>query len=99
MIANVLAVVLGIVNLILRINGGADIIASIGVIISGVVVLMLLFSGWKGGELVFRHRVGVADRSEEHTSDLQSLMHISYAVFRLKKKQQSSNLPSEPNAL
>src|SRR3546814_9129582 len=25
-------------------------------------------------------------RSEEHTSDLQSLMRISYAVFRLKKK-------------
>src|SRR3546814_8045227 len=27
-----------------------------------------------------------ADRSEEHTSDLQSLMRISYAVFCLKKK-------------
>src|SRR3546814_1689762 len=27
-------------------------------------------------------------RSEEHTSDLQSLMRISYAVFCLKKKQQ-----------
>src|SRR3546814_5078153 len=26
-------------------------------------------------------------RSEEHTSELQSLMPISYAVFRLKKKQ------------
>src|SRR3546814_4345662 len=28
----------------------------------------------------------VADRSEEHTSELQSLMRISYAVFCLKKK-------------
>src|SRR3546814_9584095 len=28
-----------------------------------------------------------AHRSEEHTSELQSLMRISYAVFRLKKKQ------------
>src|SRR3546814_2694339 len=27
-------------------------------------------------------------RSEEHTSELQSLMHISYAVFCLKKKKQ-----------
>src|SRR3546814_3151383 len=26
-------------------------------------------------------------RSEKHTSELQSLMHISYAVFCLKKKQ------------
>src|SRR3546814_9934878 len=36
--------------------------------------------------------VGVADhharRSEEHTSELQSLMRISYAVFCLKKKKQ-----------
>src|SRR3546814_7437295 len=29
----------------------------------------------------------VAARSEEHTSELQSLMRISYAVFCLKKKQ------------
>src|SRR3546814_4472569 len=28
-------------------------------------------------------------RSEEHTSELQSLMRISYAVFRLKKKNTS----------
>src|SRR3546814_3848632 len=28
-----------------------------------------------------------AQRSEEHTSELQSLMRISYAVFCLKKKQ------------
>src|SRR3546814_5547854 len=30
-------------------------------------------------------------RSEEHTSELQSLMRISYAVFCLKKKKQSQN--------
>src|SRR3546814_2616568 len=29
---------------------------------------------------------GVDERSEEHTSELQSLMRISYAVFCLKKK-------------
>src|SRR3546814_1549382 len=31
----------------------------------------------------------VADRSEEHTSELQSLMRISYAVFCLKKKKKN----------
>src|SRR3546814_4247465 len=31
-----------------------------------------------------------SDRSEEHTSELQSLMRISYAVFCLKKKKQTS---------
>src|SRR3546814_3223368 len=32
----------------------------------------------------------VNDRSEEHTSELQSLMRISYAVFCLKKKTKKS---------
>src|SRR3546814_16991013 len=35
---------------------------------------------------MFRHR---PVRSEEHTSELQSLMRISYAVFCLKKKKQA----------
>src|SRR3546814_10010041 len=30
--------------------------------------------------------LSITKRSEEHTSELQSLMHISYAVFCLKKK-------------
>src|SRR3546814_3428240 len=35
-------------------------------------------------------------RSEEHTSELQSLMRISYAVFCLKKKNSKSNyLPAQ----
>src|SRR3546814_10547829 len=32
-----------------------------------------------------------ATRSEEHTSELQSLMRISYAVFCLKKKKEKPN--------
>src|SRR3546814_4665669 len=34
----------------------------------------------------FGAHVDTASRSEEHTSELQSLMRISYAVFCLKKK-------------
>src|SRR3546814_3246218 len=33
-----------------------------------------------------RASIGTSRRSEEHTSELQSLMRISYAVFCLKKK-------------
>src|SRR3546814_5006068 len=54
-----------------------------------------------GREQILQHRAGIADdrqvdhhvlvdrggRSEEHTSELQSLMRISYAVFCLKKKR------------
>src|SRR3546814_7522808 len=35
---------------------------------------------------------GVVGRSEEHTSELQSLMRISYAVFCLKKKKQKPKI-------
>src|SRR3546814_2186439 len=42
-------------------------------------------------ELVMRILVKFVHRSEEHTSELQSLMRISYAVFCLKKKNTSSN--------
>src|SRR3546814_9225681 len=44
---------------------------------------------------VDRRGMGLGDaRSEEHTSELQSLMRISYAVFCLKKKknQQEENM-------
>src|SRR3546814_10337903 len=34
------------------------------------------------------------ERSEEHTSELQSLMRISYAVFCLKKKKQHNKIQS-----
>src|SRR3546814_5880205 len=37
-------------------------------------------------------QVGPAIRSEEHTSELQSLMRISYAVFCWKKKKQQTKL-------
>src|SRR3546814_7563178 len=40
--------------------------------------------GLVGGDIMH----GTMSRSEEHTSELQSLMRISYAVFCLKKKKQ-----------
>src|SRR3546814_8551154 len=43
-----------------------------------------------GARQVVAHRARVG-RSEEHTSELQSLMRISYAVFCLKKKKQNNN--------
>lgn len=51
---------LKVVNLILRLKS-TDSIGSMGVYISVVVVLILLYSGWKGGDLVYRHGMGVND--------------------------------------
>ena len=60
MLANVTAVVIELVNLILRWHNDAA-IGKIGVYLSAVVVLILLYSGWKGGDLVYRHGMGVQD--------------------------------------
>src|SRR3546814_1598815 len=38
----------------------------------------------------FGDQIPVVARSEEHTSELQSLMRISYAVFCLKKKKKNN---------
>src|SRR3546814_6756877 len=40
---------------------------------------------------VYEGDQGFRRRSEEHTSELQSLMRISYAVFCLKKKKQNTH--------
>jgi uncharacterized membrane protein len=60
MIGNLVAVVLSLVNFLLRlgdpVNG-----YPLGVWISLLVVLLLLFNGWMGWELVYGHRVGIAD--------------------------------------
>jgi uncharacterized membrane protein len=60
MLANVTAVIVEIVNLFLRLNSDAA-IGRIGVYLSALVVLILLYSGWKGGDLVYRHGIGVDD--------------------------------------
>src|SRR3546814_2716628 len=53
----------------------------------------------RGVDGAARHRQGAGGatrrgRSEEHTSELQSLMRISYAVFCLKKKKITKNVNS-----
>src|SRR3546814_6913796 len=52
--------------------------------------LVLVFSGWRllgWKTLLGMFAFGGILRSEEHTSELQSLMRISYAVFCLKTKK------------
>src|SRR3546814_4677028 len=42
--------------------------------------------------------IGFGARSEEHTSELQSLMRISYAVFCLQKKTHNHRLTNAPGS-
>src|SRR3546814_1753532 len=46
----------------------------------------------EGSDRAFAGRTLIRLRSEEHTSELQSLMRISYAVFCLKKKKKQKTI-------
>lgn len=59
--ANLTVVLIEGVNLILRLPDAA-VAGSFGVYLSGAAVVILAFSGWKGGELVYRHGVGQIER-------------------------------------
>ncbi len=61
MLANLLAVVVAVVNFLLRFGGEADAVLPTGLILSGITVAILLFSGWRGGDLVYRHGVGTPE--------------------------------------
>src|SRR3546814_5566826 len=67
-------------------------IAAVGILLQGVMAagtvnMMAQHQPAKAAATAaYWHSGASADRSEEHTSELQSLMRISYAVFCLKKK-------------
>lgn len=65
MIANIVVVTLEAVNLVVRLTGGTDQIGAIGIWLSLASVLILAYSGWLGGELVYRHRVGVQETRDD----------------------------------
>lgn len=65
MIANVSAVVVAAINLLIRVTN-PDTEVTIGVFLSGLTVLILLYSGWLGGHLVYHHRVGVHEPGSDH---------------------------------
>ena len=59
---NVFAMVLSLVNLVLReVQGPASAVLPWGLTLSLIVVLTLLYTGWLGGGLVFRHQCGMIE--------------------------------------
>ena len=65
MIANVTAVVISVINFAVRLGRPGGRLGSLGVYLSGVVVLILLYSGWLGGHMVYRHRVAVQETPDK----------------------------------
>ena len=60
-IGNVAMVLVQVFSFYWRYRYGAAGVVPVGLVLSLVAVGILMFTGWKGGELVFRHRVAVYD--------------------------------------
>src|SRR3546814_6231858 len=61
-------------------------------LVSNIILAWLLAPALLGTMLLI-NTLRTGGRSEEHTSELQSLMRTAYAVFRLKKKTRLNNKP------
>lgn len=59
MVGNLLAVGLSIVNFLVHMRDGALAVIPTGITLSAIVVALLIFNGWMGGHMVYRHGVAV----------------------------------------
>jgi uncharacterized membrane protein len=62
MLGNIVVVLLSLWNWYRRYEVGDAAVLPIGLLTSLVVVLLLLYTGWRGWEMVYRHRVAVSDQ-------------------------------------
>src|SRR3546814_4739162 len=68
-------------------GAGLSLLGALWGVVAAVAAALLFLLLWPLRRLMRRPRP--AARTEEHTSELQSLMRISYAVFCLKKKKRT----------
>jgi uncharacterized membrane protein len=60
-LGNGLVIALSLINVFVHSRDGYTAVVPTGIILSGIVVLIMMITGWIGGEMVYRHRIGVAD--------------------------------------
>lgn len=68
LLANAGALTISLVNLLIRVGDRADAIVPAGLLLSLVAAGLLGAGGWFGGELAYRHRIGVARWSDSTVS-------------------------------
>jgi uncharacterized membrane protein len=62
---NALAMVLGLINLLIRSDSPQDEVPTLGLVLSAVIGIILVVTGWLGGEMSYRHRIGVNSEGSE----------------------------------
>jgi len=60
-LGNGLVIALSVINVFVHSRDGYTAVVPTGIILSGVVVLIMMITVWMGGEMVYRHRVGVTE--------------------------------------
>lgn len=69
-LGNALVLLLALANLFLRLEDPVAGVLPSGIILSGVTAALLGVTGWYGGELAYRHKIGVVGHDEDtHTLD------------------------------
>ena len=61
MIGNILVMVLSTISLFHRLGDTEGGVMPVGLILSAIVVAILMVTGWLGGELVYRHKIGIIE--------------------------------------
>jgi uncharacterized membrane protein len=59
-LGNTLVIVLSLFNVFVHSRDGYTAVVPTGIILSGIVVLIMMITGWMGGEAAYRRRVGVS---------------------------------------
>lgn len=64
MIGNLAAVGIAVVNFLIRVGDPISAVVPIGLSLSAATGIILVFTGWRGGDLVYKHRVGIPEARE-----------------------------------
>jgi len=83
-LGNLVAVVLSLISLILRIGNPEAAVLPTALILSFIVVGILLVTGWLGGELAYRFKIGVIEENEEKAKPVATAIDPAYAGQRPK---------------
>jgi uncharacterized membrane protein len=70
-IGNGAVLVLAFISLLLRISDPVEAVVYEGLVLSALIAVLLVVTGWYGGELSYRHKIGVMEQDEKevHVED------------------------------